>query len=124
VLQETLADFEVCCCALQRLHQACRGVYSCVQAAAAARVEGSPDIWFSPSADNGGRVCTYSAENGDGVSVLCHVIADANCLNKRDYRYICLPPPSAPHLFLLFIFMQQVNSFFFVQAPHSTARVC
>jgi hypothetical protein len=48
-----------------------RGVHSCVQAAAAARVAGGPDI-------------VDSAENGDGVSVLCHVIADADGVNKLD----------------------------------------
>jgi hypothetical protein len=79
VLQQTLADFEVCCCASQRLHQARRGVNSCVQAAAAARVA------------QGRRYCgrlVYpdildSAKNGDGASVLCHVIADADAVNKR-----------------------------------------
>jgi hypothetical protein len=45
--------------------------YSRVQAAAAARVAG-------------GRGILKSAENGDGVSVLCHVIADADAVNKRD----------------------------------------
>ena len=64
-----MADFEVRCCALQRLHQARCGVYSCVQAAAAARVAG-------------GRGMVESAENGDGVSVLCHVIADADAVNE------------------------------------------
>jgi hypothetical protein len=71
VLQETLADFEVRCCASQQLHQARRGVHSCVQAAAAFRVAEGRDIF-------------KSAENGDGVSVLCHVIADADAVNKRD----------------------------------------
>ncbi len=56
---------------MQRLHEARRGVHSCVQAAAAARVAGGRDI-------------LESAENGDGVSVLCHVIADADGINKRD----------------------------------------
>jgi hypothetical protein len=41
------------------------------QAAAAARVAGGPDI-------------LESAENGDGISVLCHLIADADGVNKRD----------------------------------------
>ena len=71
MLQETLAGFEVRCCASQRLHQARRGVDSCVQAAAAARVAGGCDI-------------LESTKNGDGVSVLCHVIADADAVNKRD----------------------------------------
>ncbi len=66
-----MADFEVRCCASQRLHQARRGVHSCVQAAAAARVAGGDDI-------------LESAGNGDGVSVLYHVIADADAVNKRD----------------------------------------
>jgi hypothetical protein len=70
VLQETVAGFEVRCCASQRLHQARRGVHSYVQAAAAARVAGGRDI-------------LESAYNGDGVSVLCHVIADADAVNKR-----------------------------------------
>ncbi len=65
-----MADFEVRCCASQRLHQVRRGVHSCVQAAAAARVAGGRDI-------------VESAMNGDGVSVLCHVIADADAVNKR-----------------------------------------
>ena len=69
-MQETVADFEVRCCASQRLHQARRGVHSCVQAAAAARVAGGCGIY-------------ESAKNGDGVSVLCHVIADADAVNKR-----------------------------------------
>ncbi len=71
MLQETVAGFEVRCCAMQRLHEARRGVHSCVQAAAAARVAGGRDI-------------LDSAENGDGVSVLCHLIADADGINKRD----------------------------------------
>ena len=70
MLQETVAGFEVRCCASQRLHQARCGVHSCVQAAAAALVAGGRDIF-------------YSAENGDGASVLCHVIADADAVNKR-----------------------------------------
>ena len=70
MLQDTVAGFEVHCCASQRLHQARGGVHSCVQAAAAARVAGRRDI-------------LKSAENGDGVSVLGHVIADADAVNKR-----------------------------------------
>ena len=74
MLQETVTGFEVRCCASQWLYQARRGVHSCVQAAAAARVAGGRDI-------------LKSAENGDGVSVLCHVIADADAVNKRhEYR--------------------------------------
>jgi hypothetical protein len=45
--------------------------HCCVQAAAAARVAGGHGI-------------LESAKNGDGVSVLCHVIADADAVNKRD----------------------------------------
>ena len=52
-------------------HEARRGVHSCVQAAAAARVAAGRDI-------------LESAGNGDGVSVLCHLIADADAVNKRD----------------------------------------
>ena len=69
-MQETMAGFEVRCCASQRLHQARRGVHSCVQAAAAARVAGGDGL-------------LDSAYNGDGVSVLCHVIADADAVNRR-----------------------------------------
>ena len=72
MLQQTVAGFEVRCCALQRLHQARRDVHSCVQAAAAARVAGGPDV-------------VVAAENGEGVLVLCHLIADADGVNKRDY---------------------------------------
>ncbi len=72
MLQDTVADFEVRCCASQRLHEARRGVHSCVQAAAAARVAGGRDI-------------LDSTMNGDGVSVLCHVIADADALSKRNW---------------------------------------
>ncbi len=71
MLQETVAGFEVRCCASQRLHEARCGVHSCEQAAAAARVAGRCDI-------------VMSAYNGDGVSVLCHVIADADAVNKRN----------------------------------------
>ncbi len=71
MLQETVAGFEVRCCALQRLHQARRGVHSCFQAAAATRIAGGRDI-------------VNSVRIGDGVSVLCHVIADADAVNKRD----------------------------------------
>ena len=71
MLQETVACFEVRCCTSQRLHQARCGVYSYVQAAAAARVAGGPDI-------------VESAENGDSVSVLYHVIADSDGVNKGD----------------------------------------
>ncbi len=71
MLQQTVADFEVRCCASQRLHQARRGVHSCVQAAAAARVAGGDGL-------------LDLALNGDGVSVLCHVIADADVANKRN----------------------------------------
>ncbi len=70
-MQETVAGFEVRCCASPRLHEARCGVHSCAQAAAAARVAGGPDI-------------LESARNGDGASVLCHVIADADIINKRD----------------------------------------
>ena len=70
-----MASFKVRCCALQLLYEARRGVHYCVQAAAAklsaARVAGGRDIWMS-------------AENGDGVSVFYHVIADADGINKRD----------------------------------------
>ncbi len=65
-----MADFQVRCCASQLLHRARCGVHSCVQAAAAARVAGGPEI-------------VESAENGDSASVLCHVIADANAVYKR-----------------------------------------
>jgi hypothetical protein len=44
--------------------------YSCVQAVVVACVAGGPDI-------------LDSAQNGDGVSVLCHLIADADAVNKR-----------------------------------------
>ena len=69
MLQETVADFEVRCKNVP--NQARRGVHSRVQAAAAARVAGGPDIF-------------ESAENGDGALVLCHLIADADRVNKRD----------------------------------------
>jgi hypothetical protein len=71
VLQQTLAGFQVRCSASQRLHQARHGFYSCVQAASAAFVAGGRDI-------------LKSAKHGDGVLVLCHVIADADGVNKRD----------------------------------------
>jgi hypothetical protein len=74
VLQEMVAGFEVRCCALLLLHEARRGVHSCVQAAAVARVAG-------------GRNILFSAEEGDGVSVLCHVIADADAVNKQDRHW-------------------------------------
>ncbi len=70
MLQQTLAGFEVRFSASERLHKARRGVHSCVQAAAAARIAGGPDI-------------VESAEQGYHVSVLLHVIADADGVNKR-----------------------------------------
>jgi hypothetical protein len=69
LLQETVAGFKVRCCAYQMLRAVNPGVHSCVQAAAAARVAGRPDI-------------VKSVENGDDVSVLCHVIADADAVIK------------------------------------------
>jgi hypothetical protein len=60
-----------CVAAHQRPHQARRGVHYCAQAAAAARVADGPDI-------------VDSALHRDGVSVLCHLIADADGVNKRD----------------------------------------
>jgi hypothetical protein len=75
VLQETLAGFKVCCCASQRLHQARRGVHSCVQAAAAARV-------------NRGRGILDSARNGDDISVLCYLIVDAYGISKTLHRAV------------------------------------
>ena len=117
MLQETVADFEVRCCAWQRLHQARRGVHSRVQAAAAARVAGGPDI-------------VDSAENGDGVSVLCHVIADADAVNKRVSRddiHWQFPPTFTTPLcraFIFIMFMQQIDSFAFLQSKYSTAFLC
>jgi hypothetical protein len=75
VLQETVAGFEVRCCASQLLHQARRGVHSCVQAAAAARV-----------ARIAGGILVSTTVNGNGVSVLCHLIADADAVNNRGAR--------------------------------------
>jgi hypothetical protein len=71
-MQETVAGFEVRCCASQRLHQARAAVHSCVQAAAAARVASkSKRIW-------------YVTQKGDGASVLFHLIADINCVNNSN----------------------------------------
>ena len=72
--------------ASQRLHQARRGVHSYVQAAAAARVVGGRDFYQAATAARvaGGGNIFVSAQDGDGVSVLCHVIADADAVNKRD----------------------------------------
>jgi hypothetical protein len=70
MLQETLDDCQARCCASQRLHQARHSIHSRVQAAAAARAAGGPDI-------------LDSLRNGDGASVLCHLIADADGVNKR-----------------------------------------
>ncbi len=75
MLQETVACFEVRCFALQQLHEALCSVHSCVQAAAAARVAGGPDI-------------VDSAENGDGVSVLCHVIAGADSVMRTKALHV------------------------------------
>ena len=71
MLQETVDGFEVHCCVSQWLHQARRGVHYCVQAAAAARVAHGLDVLMS-------------AAIGDGASVLCHAIADARSISKRD----------------------------------------
>jgi hypothetical protein len=63
--------FQVRCRAAQRPHQAHRGIHSCVQVAAAARVADGPDILVSSS-------------KGNGASVLCHLIADACGVKKQD----------------------------------------
>jgi hypothetical protein len=89
VLQETLAGFEVCCCASQQLHQARRGDHSCVQAAAAARVAGGRDI-------------LKSAAHGDGVLVLCHVIADADAIIVRSDPYLPPAPLCPSVIFIIF----------------------
>ncbi len=98
-----MAGFQVRFCASWHLHQARRGVHYCVQAAAAklsaARVAAGRDIW-------------NSATNGDGASVFCHVIADADAVNKRNREYL---PPAFPPLYCFIIFMQQVDSFFLLQ---------
>jgi hypothetical protein len=52
VLQETLAGFQVHCCALRLLHQARCGVHSCVLDAAAARVADERDIWIRQKTDS------------------------------------------------------------------------
>jgi hypothetical protein len=71
MLQQTLDGFPVRCCVSRRMHQTRCGVHSCVQAAAAARVAGGPDIM-------------ESAAIGDGALVLCHVIADADKIEAQD----------------------------------------
>ncbi len=75
MLQQTLDDFEVrYCYASQLLHHARRAAFhSCMQAAAAARIEGGRDI-------------VQSAECMDTVSVLCHLIVDANSVNQRSWE--------------------------------------
>ena len=57
-----------------QLHQVRRGVHSRVQAAAAARVAGEPDI-------------LNSTKNKEGALVLCHMIADADSVNHQDRQY-------------------------------------
>jgi hypothetical protein len=109
VLQETVAGFQVRCCASQQLQQARSGIHSCVQAAAAARVARGPGI-------------LESAQWGDGASVLCHVIADADRVNERDRLY--LPPVPLCPSFIFIIFMRQVHSYDFLQSTHSTAYLC
>jgi hypothetical protein len=89
------------CCASQRLHQAPRGVHSCAQAAAAARVAG-------------GREILRSAEITDGAWVFCLLIADADDVNKQlHYAYGNRLPPFA-----------QVNYFSFLRSMHSAAFLC
>jgi hypothetical protein len=63
-----------------QLHQARRGVHSCVQAAAAARVAGGRDI-------------LNSTKNKEGALVLCHMIADADSVNYQDRQYAHAPSP-------------------------------
>jgi hypothetical protein len=83
VLQETVTGFEVRCCASQWLYQERRGVHSCVQAAAAARVAGGRNIFAARVA--GGRTkILKSATNSACAAVLCHLIADPDAVNKRD----------------------------------------
>jgi hypothetical protein len=69
--------FDACCSKRWQItrsvaaHQARLGVDSFAQAAAAARVAGGPNI-------------LKSTKKGDGVSVLCHAIGDADGVNTRD----------------------------------------
>jgi hypothetical protein len=70
VLQQTLDGLQVCYSAWQRLHQARSASVPDVQAAAFALVARQPGI-------------LDSAANGNGPLVLCHVIADADVVNKR-----------------------------------------
>ncbi len=108
-MQETVAGFEVRCCASQRLHEARRGVHSCVQAAVAA------------ARDAGGLDILESAENGDVVSVLCHVIADADAVNKGDGEY--LPPaPLCPSF--IFIHFHEASSFFWFLSVNASHCIC
>jgi hypothetical protein len=101
VLQQTVANFQVRCCTSQRLHQTRRGVHSCVQAAAAARVAGGHDI-------------VGSARKGDGVSVICHLIADADGVNAQDVEW--LPrTPLCPHSFSSFLCSKLILLLFFSQ---------
>ena len=77
-----------------------------MQAAVATRVAGGLDIY-------------KSAERGDVVSVLYHVIADADAVNKRDGESGVLVReylPAAPlcSSFIFIIFMRQVHSFAFL----------
>ncbi len=62
-----------------------------------------------------------SAGNGDGVSVLCHVIADAHAVNKRDRWGGYRPPAILCPSFIFIIFMRQVYSFAFLQSNHFAA---
>jgi hypothetical protein len=55
--------------------------HSCVQAAAAARVADGPDIMESVLGLGNAKM---DGLTGDGTSVLCHVIVDADAVNKRD----------------------------------------
>jgi hypothetical protein len=54
-----------------------------------------------------------SAENGDGASVLCHVIADADGVNKRDTIVIDSPPAPLCPSFISSYFMRKLIPFAF-----------
>ena len=65
-----------------------------VQAAAAARVAGGPTFR---------RDILKSARNGDIFSVFCHLVADADGVNKRDDLYLPPAPLCPSRIFIIFM---------------------
>ena len=73
MLQQTLDDYQVCCSASRRLHGGrCPFHIRCLQAAAATRIEGQPDISTAARIGDCALVYCHLVANSDGVHDVCN----------------------------------------------------